>query len=57
MSLWIYLCGYLVLIIGLALGAHLLNTPPQWIGVGALCLTGIGIIHAVTATRQKDSSS
>lgn len=54
MSLWIYLGGYLVLITGLAIGAHLLHVEPQWIGVGALCLLGIGVVHGVSATRQKD---
>jgi hypothetical protein len=55
MSFGIYIVGYLVFTIGLAIGAHLLKVPPQWIGVGALCLIGFGIIHGVTSTRQKDS--
>lgn len=55
MSFGIYIVGYFILIVGLAMGAHLLNVPPQWIGVGALCLIGIAIIHGVTTTRQKDS--
>ena len=57
MSFAIYLAGYVILIVGLATGAHLLQAPPQWIGVGVLCLIGVGVIHGVTATRQKDSSS
>jgi len=57
MSFAIYLVGYLVLIVGLAIGAHLLHVPQQWIGVGALCLIGIAIVHGVTATRQKDPAS
>ncbi len=57
MSFWIYLAGYLVLIIGLAIGAHLLNVQLQWIGVGALCLLGLGMVHGVSATRQKDVAS
>ena len=57
MSLWIYLVGYLILIAGLSTGAHLLNVPQKWIGVGILCLIGIAIIHGVTATRQKDTPS
>lgn len=56
MSFWIYIVGYFIFITGLAIGAHLLNVPPQWIGVGTLCLIGIAIIHGVTATRQKDAS-
>lgn len=57
MSFGIYLIGYLLLIVGLATGAHMLNVPPQWIGVGALCLIGVAIIHGVTATRQKDPAA
>ena len=57
MSFGIYLVGYIVLIAGLAIGAHLLNLQLKWIGVGVLCLIGIAIIHGVTATRHKDSAS
>jgi hypothetical protein len=57
MSFGIYLIGYMVLIIGLAIGAHLLHVPQEWIGVGILCLIGLAIIHGVTATRHKDPSS
>jgi len=57
MSFGIYLVGYVILIVGLAVGAHLLHVPPKWIGVGVLCLVGLGIIHGVTATRQKDPTS
>ena len=57
MSFGIYIGGYVVLIIGLALGAHFLHTPPKWIWAGVMCLIGIAIVHGVTATRQKDQSS
>ena len=57
MSFGIYIVGYLILIAGLAIGAHLLNVPPQWIGVGVLCLIGVAVVHGATATRQKDTSS
>jgi uncharacterized membrane protein YiaA len=57
MSFGIYIVGYIILIIGLAIGAHLLNVPLKWIGVSVLCLVGIGIIHGVTATRHKDAQS
>ena len=56
MSFAIYIVGYIVLIVGLAIGAHLLHVPQQWIGVGILCLAGLAIVHGVTATRQKDRS-
>lgn len=57
MSFWIYIAGYLIFITGLAVGAHLLNVPIQWIGVIVLCLVGVAIVHGVTATRQKDVPS
>jgi hypothetical protein len=57
MSFGIFIFGYIVLIVGLALGAHMLHMPPQWIGVGVLCLAGLGIAHGVTVTRQKDQPS
>ncbi len=51
MSFGIYIVGYLILIIGLAIGANMLHVPPKWIGVGILCMVGVAIIHGVTATR------
>jgi hypothetical protein len=54
MSFAIYLIGYLIVIIGLGYGAHLAHIAPQWIGVGVLVLFGLGILTAVTRTRQKD---
>lgn len=57
MSFWIYIAGYAIFITGVAIGAHLLNAPPQWIGVGVLCLIGVAIVHGVTVTRQKDAPS
>jgi hypothetical protein len=54
MSFGIYIAGYIILIVGLALGAHLLQVPQKWIGVGVLCLVGMAIIHGVTVTRHKD---
>jgi hypothetical protein len=57
MSFAIYLIGYIIFIIGLAVGAHLLHMPPRWIGVGVLILAGLGILSGVARTRQRDSSS
>jgi hypothetical protein len=57
MSFWIYIAGYVIFIAGLATAAHLLNVPMQWICVIVLCMVGVAIVHAVTATRQKDVSS
>lgn len=49
----VYLIGFIVLIIGIALGAHLLGAPPMWIGVGVICLIGIGILSAVKKTQAR----
>jgi uncharacterized membrane protein YiaA len=57
MSFGIYIVGYLILIIGLAIGANMLHLPPKWIAVGILCLVGVAIMHGVTSTRQRDPSS
>ena len=57
MSFALYIVGFIILIIGLAIGAHLAHVPAHWIGVGVLVLAGWGIVSAVTHTRQRDSSS
>lgn len=56
MSFWIYIVGYCIFIAGAALAANMLHVPLEWIGVSALCLIGIAIVHGVTATRQKDTT-
>lgn len=57
MSFGLYIVGFIVLVIGLATGAHLMHVPPQWIGVGVIVLVGLGIITGVTHTRGRDPSS
>jgi len=54
MSFSLYVLGYIILIVGLAIGAHLLNVPPRWIGVGVICMMGIGILSGVSTTRHRD---
>ena len=54
MSFGLYLVGYLIVVLGLAYGAHLAHMPNQWIAVLVIVLVGIGILKAVTSTRQKD---
>lgn len=49
-----YLIGFIVLIIGLAVGAYLVGAPPLWIGVGAIILIGIGILSGTSHTKTKD---
>jgi hypothetical protein len=57
MSFGIYIVGYIILIVGLAMGAYLLHVPQKWIVVGVICLVGLATVHGVTATRQKDPPS
>ena len=57
MSFGLYLAGFAVVIVGLVYGAHMAHVPARFIGVGAVILLGIGIVSAVTATRQKDPPS
>ncbi len=49
-----YMTGFLLVIVGLAIGAYLLNVPPTWIGVGVVVMLGIGVLTATTRTRPKD---
>jgi hypothetical protein len=49
----VYLVGFIIVVIGLALGAYLLGAPPMWIGVGVIVLVGIGILSAVKKTQAK----
>jgi len=55
-SLAIWIIGFIVLIGGLAYGANLAGMSPQWIGVMAVVLAGIGIVMGVSRTRTKDVS-
>ena len=56
MSFALYFVGFIVLIVGLTMGAYLLHVPPRWIGVGVVVLLGLGILTGVTMTRQRDPS-
>ena len=56
MSFGIYVGGYLLVIVGLIYGAHLMHIHAQWIVVGTLVLVGMGVLTAVKNTRQKDPS-
>jgi hypothetical protein len=51
----LYVGGFFVLLGGLVYGAFLLHVPPTWIGVGALVLVGLGIMSAVSRTKQRDA--
>lgn len=53
-SFGIYLIGFIILIIGLAVAASLLNVPTMWIGVGVIVLIGIGVLSGVSHTKRRD---
>ena len=54
MSFALYLAGFVVFVIGLAIGANMLNIPPRWIGVGVTVLLGLGILTGAMYTRHRD---
>ena len=56
MSFGLYLVGFIILIVGLSIGAYLMHVPPRWIGVGVIVMVGIGILTGVTSTRRPDPS-
>ena len=49
-----YLIGFFIVVIGLAVAAHLLSVPPMWIAVGVIVLIGIGILTATSRTKPRD---
>jgi hypothetical protein len=52
-----YIIGFLILIVGLAFAAYLLNIPSTWIGVGVIVLLGIGVLSATSRTKMRDPAS
>jgi Sec-independent protein secretion pathway component TatC len=57
MSFSIYLIGFIIMIVGLAIAAHLLGVSATWIAVGVIILFGLGILMGVSSTRRRDPSS
>ena len=53
-SFAVYIIGYLILIVGLALAAHMIGLSSTWIGIGVIILAGIGIITGVNHTKRRD---
>jgi hypothetical protein len=56
-SFGIYLIGFIILIVGLAIAANLLGLPSLWIGVGVIILIGIGVLTGVSRTKRPDPPS
>jgi hypothetical protein len=49
-----YLVGFIILVIGLAIAANLLNVPWEWIMVGVIVLIGLGVLMATSRTKPRD---
>ena len=54
MSFGLYIAGFLILTVGLGIAANMMRVPPQWIGVGAVCMVGLGILLGVKNTKSRD---
>jgi urea transporter len=49
-----YLIGFIILIVGVAIAAYLLNVPQMWIVVAVIVLLGVGVLMATSRTRPRD---
>jgi hypothetical protein len=56
MSFGLYMIGYIIVVLGVAIAMYLLRVPATWIGVAVLILFGLGILLGVTSTRHRDPS-
>jgi membrane-bound acyltransferase YfiQ involved in biofilm formation len=53
-SFGIYIVGFIIVIVGLALAANMLGVPSVWIGIGIIILVGIAILTGVNRTKRPD---
>ena len=49
-----YVIGFIILVVGLAIAAYLLDVPTVWILLGVIVALGIGVIKASSRTKMKD---
>jgi hypothetical protein len=49
-----YLIGFIILVIGLAWAAILLNVPTVWVAIGVVALLGIGLMMATRREKPRD---
>lgn len=49
-----YVVGFVILVLGLAMAAYMLDVPTIWIVVGVIVALGIGVITATSRTKMKD---
>lgn len=57
MNFGIYIFGFLLLLTGLAYGAHLMGLSATWIAIGGVVLLGGGIMAAVKSTDPGQEQS
>jgi hypothetical protein len=55
MNFWIFLVGFAIVIGGVAWGLSLAGLATTYVMIACVILFGIGILTAVTRTRQKDT--
>lgn len=53
-SFGIYVIGFVIVIVGLALAANMLGLSGTWIGIGIIILVGIAILTGVSRTKRPD---
>jgi hypothetical protein len=53
-SFGIYVIGFVIVIVGLALAANMLGVPGTWIGIGIIVLVGIAVLTGVSRTKRPD---
>ena len=56
MTFALFVIGYIIFVVGLSIGAHMLHVPPRWITVVDIVLIGLGIVSGAKNTRQRDPS-
>ena len=56
MSFGIYLIGFIIMVVGLAMGANMMGVSSRWITVGVVTMVGLGLLLAVKNTRMRDPS-
>jgi hypothetical protein len=49
-----YVVGFVIIIVGLAVAAYLVDVPTIWIAVGVIVALGIGVVTATSRTKMKD---
>lgn len=49
-----YVVGFVIIIVGLAVAAYLVDVPTVWIAVGVIVALGIGLVTATSRTKMKD---